>query len=337
MLPHLPFDAPLTAYAAQAAQLDGGPAALARFYDFEDWPALTEYVASLADPAVHRFEAAIEALISGDAPALRRLLDEDPSLVHARSRRRTHFNPPVHAGTLLHYVASNGLEGYRQKAPPNLVELTRLLLEHGADPNALAGFYGGPHTPLPLLVSSCHPAQAGLQTAVAELLIDFGASVEAVPGSGPWASPLATALAFGYLDTAAMLARRGARVDRLDLAAGLGRLDEAARLLPAADPPLRHRALALAAQNGHANVVQLLLEAGEDPNRFNPDGLHKHSTPLHQAALAGHLEAARLLLAAGASLNTKDLEFHATPLGWAEHGGQSAMAEYLRSVAANPR
>lgn len=325
MTPPLAYDAPIAAYEAQAA-----PAAhlqVARHYGCDDWAALVAYVESLQDPAVHRFEAAVEALIAGDEATLRRLLDEDPSLVHARSRRS-------HRGTLLHYVASNGLEIYRQKAPPNLVELTRLLLERGAEPDALADFYGAPHAPMPLLVSSCHPAQAGLQAAVAELLIDFGASVESVPGSGRWACPLSTALAFGYLDTATALVRRGAKVDGLDKAAGLGRVDDTARLLPAADAETRHRALALAAQNGHTAVVKLLLDAGEDPNRFNPDGLHSHSTPLHQAALAGHLDVARVLIAAGACTDTRDLEFHATPLGWAEHGGQTVMVEYLRPLSA---
>ncbi|MBM3793157.1 MAG: ankyrin repeat domain-containing protein [Acidobacteria bacterium] len=277
MTPLVSHDAPIAAYEEQAAT--AGHLQVARHYGCEDWAALVAYVESLQDPAVHRFEAAVQALIASGQATLRRLLDEDPSLVHARSRRS-------HRGTLLHYVASNGLEGCRQKAPPSLVELTRLLLERGAEPDALADLYGAPHAPMPLLVSSCHPAQAGLQSAVAELLIDFGASVEAVPGSGKWACPLSTALAFGYLDTAAALVCRGAKVDRLDKAAGLGHLEAAARMLPAADAETRHRALALAVQNGHAAVVQFLLDAGEEPNRFNPDGLHSHYTPLHQAALA---------------------------------------------------
>jgi ankyrin repeat protein len=40
-------------------------------------------------------------------------------------------------------------------------------------------------------------------------------------------------------------------------------------LLPSTDAEVRHRALSLAAQHGHAEIVRLLLDAGEDPNRYN--------------------------------------------------------------------
>src|SRR6185503_8646034 len=119
-------------------------------------------------------------------------------------------------------------------------------------------------------------------------------SIEGV-GAGQWRSPLMTALAFGYLDTAEALVRRGARVENIAVAAGLGRLADAAQLLASSDTESRHRALALSAQHGHTEIVRLLLDAGEDPNRYNPPGNHAHSTPLHQAVLAGHDAVVRLL------------------------------------------
>jgi ankyrin repeat protein len=140
-----------------------------------------------------------------------------------------------------------------------------------------------------------------------------------------------TALAFGYRATAGTLAKRGAPVNSLPAAAGLGRLEDAARLLPAADPAARHAALALAAQHGHADVVRLLLDAGEDPDRYNPEGHHSHSTPLHQAVWADHLEVVRLLVARGARLDIKDTIYGGTPLEWAVHGGRTAIADYLRN------
>jgi hypothetical protein len=78
-----------------------------------------------------------------------------------------------------------------------------------------------------------------------------------------------TALAFGYLSVGEALVRRGARVDNMAAAARLGRL---------ADAESRHRALALAAQHGHVDIVRLILDAGEDPGRYNPAGNHSHST-----------------------------------------------------------
>ena len=126
-------------------------------------------------------------------------------------------------------------------------------------------------------------------------------------------------------DAAKVLARRGARID-LPAAAGLGLVDDAAGLLPSADAEARHRALSLAAQHGHAQIVRLLLDAGEDPNRYNPASNHPHTTPLHQAVLGGHEAVVRLLVEHGARLDIRDTIWQGTPLGWALHGGGKAQA-----------
>jgi ankyrin repeat protein len=304
---------------------------IARWYSFQDWPALAEYVeaATRDGSSVFQFESAVEAVITGDLGTLESLLGENPELVRARSTRITHYDPPVHRATLLHYIAANGVEGYRQRTPGNAVEIAKALLQARAEVDALADMYGGLCTTMSMLVSSGHPAKAGVQVALVETLLDFGAAIEA-RGSGKWTSPLMTALAFGYRDTAEALARRGARVDNIAAAAGLGRTADAARLLATADPESRHRALALAAQHGHVDIVRLLLDAGEDPNRYNPDGNHSHSTPLHQAALAGHNAVVRLLVERGARLDMKDTIYQATPLGWARYAGQTETEAYLR-------
>jgi hypothetical protein len=306
--------------------------ATARGYDFQDWDRLAEWVEAVRQDGspVARFESAVEAVIAGDLGTLRRLLRDDPSLVGARSTIVTHHDPPVHGATLLHYLGANGVEGYRQKSPGNAVEIATVLLEAGAEPDALAGMYGGRCTTMGMLVSSSPPAEAGVQVPLVEVLVDHGASVEP-RGSGDWSSPLMTALAFGFRDAAEALVRRGARVETLAAAAGLGRLSEAGRLLASATPDDRHRALALAAQLGHADVLRLLLDAGEDPNRYNPKGNHAHATPLHQAVWNGHEQVVRLLVERGARLDIRDTIYQATPLGWAEYGGRAGMAAYLRS------
>lgn len=321
VLTWLPFDAPLSAYQQLGESLHD----VARRYDFLDASALIQYVAQASEPAspVHQFEAAVESVINGDIESLTRQLQRHPILTVARSSRITHFDPPVHGATLLHYLAANGVEGYRQKSPPNAVSVSCLLLESGADPNALAHCYGTPCTTMSLLVSSTPPALAGTQIGLIDTLIDHGAIVDE--------QTLLTALSFSFQPAAEALVRRGVKVENIATAAGLGLVPETAHLLPVADTPSLHRALALAAQLGHAATTQLLLHAGVDPNRFNPPGTHPHSTPLHQAALAGHEAVVRLLVKHGASLDIEDTIFHATPLGWAEHGGQSAIAHFLRS------
>src|SRR5207245_6803620 len=56
--------------------------------------------------------------------------------------------------------------------------------------------------------------------------------------------------------------------------------------------------------------------------------------PLHQAAFGGHLETIELLVNRSARLDIRDTSFQATPLGWAEHGGRTAVVEYLRAHSA---
>lgn len=122
-----------------------------------------------------------------------------------------------------------------------------------------------------------------------------------------------------------VIQKRGARVDLL-VAAATGGVD-------AAHVAQRHLAFALAAQHGHWGVVALLLDAGEDPNRYNPPGAHAHSTPLHQSAFAGHLDVVRLLVERGARLDIRDILWDGTALEWAEHGGRVEVVEYLRRAA----
>jgi ankyrin repeat protein len=179
-----------------------------------------------------------------------------------------------------------------------------------------------------------HPAVAGVQAALTDTLLDFGAAVDGRGSGDNWVPPLLTALAFGYPESAQVLVRRGASVATVAAAAGLGRLPEVRRLLPASDALDRHRAMALAAQYGHTEVLDRLLDGGEDPNRFNPPGFHGHATPLHLAAYGGHLETVQLLVARGARTETLDRGYHATPLGWAEHGHRTAVVDYLRSLSA---
>ena len=83
-------------------------------------------------------------------------------------------------------------------------------------------------TTMNLLVSSAHPAGAGLMPALVDVLVDYGAATN---GVGDDESPMMTALDFGYGDAAETLARRGARVDNVVTAAALGRLDLVRRFM----------------------------------------------------------------------------------------------------------
>jgi hypothetical protein len=111
---------------------------IARVHGFESWPTFAAHLDALAHTAspVSDFETAADAIVSGDAATLRRLLRDQPELIRMRSTRE-------HRSTLLHYVAANGVENYRQRTPANIVDITELLLDAGAEVDAEADMYGG--------------------------------------------------------------------------------------------------------------------------------------------------------------------------------------------------
>ena len=173
-----------------------------------------------------------------------------------------------------------------------------------------------------LLVSSTPPAEAGVQVPLVETLIDYGASMLPA-GEGNWTSPVETALVFGKHDAAQALVRRGAPI-RI---AGGRRGPRPHRGCEAAAAVGRRSRIAIARSRSPPRAVRptrsgVLLDAGEDPNRFNPPGTHSHTPPIHQAIAAGHLDVVKLLVDRGARLDIKDTIHQGTPLGWAKYCDQ---------------
>jgi hypothetical protein len=231
------------------------------------------------------------------------LLSRSPDLVHARSTREHH-------ATLLHYVSANGVESYRQKTPANVERVARRLLDDGAEVDAEADVYGGGATTLGLVVTSAHPRRAGVQNALADLLLERGARMDA--------AIVRSCLRNGCPEAAAHLASRGAAVG-LEEAAGLGRLDVVARCF-AAPRTVSHEdaatALRMASWYAQQSVVAFLLDQGLEVGARDPkDG----STALHIAAYQGSTALVELLLARGAPVNVKDAVYGTPPLVWALH------------------
>jgi ankyrin repeat protein len=67
-------------------------------------------------------------------------------------------------------------------------------------------------------------------------------------------------------------------------------------------------------------------------NAFNASG----STPLHDAALAGHTPVLNLLLTNGAKINAQDAENRATPLQYAASWGRVEAVRALLKAGADP-
>jgi ankyrin repeat protein len=87
-----------------------------------------------------------------------------------------------------------------------------------------------------------------------------------------------------------------------------------------------------AVRQGNVEAVAMLIQRGEDLNATDGDGL----SALHWAAERGDLEAARVLIAAGASLDAGTRIGRYTPLHLASRGGHAAVVEALLEAGADP-
>jgi hypothetical protein len=308
------FAARLTLAAAQLA--------IAREYGFVSWARLKRRIEKpmpadqvsrphherIVDPV---FRRAVDLIDAGDVVGLGAHLKRHPAVtrMHVVFEGGNYFRNPA----LLEFVAENPVR--HGKLPKNIVEIAKVIIDAGVDGASLSEALG-------LVVTGCVPRECGVQIRLIDLLCDEGADPDRASEA---------AAAHGELEALRRLLMRGARLS-LTIAAAMGRTDDAHHLLSHATRDERHLALALSAQFGRAEIVRLLLDAGEDANRFNPVGAHSHSTPLHQAALGGHLEVVKLLVERGAKLDMKDILFGGTPADWAEHGGKKEVERYLRGL-----
>jgi len=306
------FNTPLSLSDAQLA--------LAREYGFSSWTRLKRHIEKpgLADQLNLRhhdriedaaFRRAVNLLDAGDAEGLCAFLNQHPQLVHQHVAFEggNYFRNP----TLLEFIAENPVR--RGKLPDNTVEVAKVILSAEPSSEAL-------NETLMLVATGSVPRECRLQGPLIDLLCDHGAD--------PNTAIRAAALHAEFHSVQALL-DRGARID-LPVAAALGRIADARRLLAGSRSEDRQVALSLAADNGHVEIVRMLLDAGEDPNRYNPVGGHSHTTPLHQAAGAGHEDVVRLLVERGARLDLKDILWQATPAEWAKHAGRVEIEKYLR-------
>jgi len=172
------------------------------------------------------------------------------------------------------------------------------------DPDLLQTTDESAYTPLHRAAYNNHPE-------IVRLLLDRGAEVNAVSGSG--STPLHGAAYGGYTETAELLLTAGAEIDPANRygftpllsACAAGRF-EAARLLLDKGADLSARAqggwttLLYAAQSGDSSLVRLLLDKGAAVTLANENG----ETPLYQALWGNSLPNVRMLLEAGADVNT---------------------------------
>jgi hypothetical protein len=327
---HPRFDKSTDAWIFDATlRLSDAQLTIARECGFPSWVRLKRHIekSAIADnlslPHHERiedvaFRRAVDLLDAGQAEDLRAHLKQHSDLVHQHVTFEggNYFRNP----TLLEFVAENPIR--RGTLPANIVEVAKIILDVGAKQNQAAL-----NETLRLVCSGRVPRECRVQIPLIDLLCEHGADPS---------SAMPAALPHREFEAADALIRHGAGID-LAVAAGFGRTEDFRRLLVAASHEDRHRAMALASQLGHAEIVRLLLDCGDDPNRYNPVGFHSHSTPLHQAVAGGHDAVVRLLVERGALLDIKDTLWQGTPLGWAKHEGKAEIEKYLEEAQLRKR
>jgi ankyrin repeat protein len=193
--------------------------------------------------------------------------------------------------------------------------------------------------------------------------VALAAALLAGAGSGAWADELIDAVRAAYGQEAIRLIEGGADVNATDSlgttplmwAARYGDAVIVDRLLgeganPAAENVFGVTAMSEAALIGSESVIRKLLAAGVHPDSPNPEG----ETALMLAVRTGRVEAAEVLINAGADVNAKERWAGQTALMWAgaqlqpemvklllangaEVDARSAVREWTRKVSSEPR
>lgn len=293
---------------------------LARLHGFANWPKFVRHIDEIAHSgsATASFESAADAIVEGDVETLSQMLRENPGLARARSTREHH-------ATLLHYVAANGVESWRQRTPKNIVEIADALLDKSAEVDATADIYGGGATTLGLVATSIHPERAGMQIPLLQLLLDRGARIDGAAGTDGSRSLIKACFANGRGVAAEFLSHHCRLLD-LEEAAGTGDLDAVrgfidndGELKPGATQEQLCQGFLWACQFGRNRVVEYLLSQGFDPGAQDSNG----QTALHHAVIGAQLETVRLLLRHRAPLEVKN-KYGGTVLGQAVWSAKNA-------------
>ena len=274
----------------------------------------------------------------GDLDRVRELLDQVPALANRNSDYKGYY---LGCGSALKNAAAKGH-----------LEIVRLLLERGANPN-LPEEHIAPHG------QALYSAVANGHYEIAKLLLEHSAYPN--PEVESSADALSRAISNADQPMITLLCSYGA-ARAVHLMAYYGDVQTAAAVFAAkpalADDP---EALTNAAGEGHEAFVRLLLRYQPDlPKRITfpywsvgaktrelNDLLFKHGmnpsqpdwlrvTPLHHFARKGDVDNATLFIDHGAELHARDEDICSTPLGWAAKFGKIEMVELLLKYGAKP-
>jgi ankyrin repeat protein len=259
---------------------------LARRHGFTSWDELAARVARMAsgEEEPTPFVLAYRALENGDRARLEELLDLHPELVRVRG---------TNGNDLL------GMAGG--------LEIVRLLLSRGADPNR-GNDYGW---------TKLHQAGYSDDPQLAQLMLDAGARTD-LSARGDGGTPLVVALFWGHRAVVDLL---GDEPRNLRVAAGLGRLGLIRELASLPEAAGAHRGF----YRPHGGLPAW--EPADDPQEVLDEALV-------WAAKADRIEAIELLVSLGARVDADP--YRGTPLAWAAANGRVAAIQRLVELGADP-
>jgi hypothetical protein len=362
---------------------------LAREHGFASWPAVKTavdartrqlaeqvgdfLVASVTDAtgrAAHMLRETPEladhgfatAVVLGDTARVHEALERDPGLA-TRVDDWSGWTP-------LHAVCSSRWHHLDPARTDGLAVVARLLLDAGADPNAITSTRPEQGARWSALGCATAAASTGSPNdALIRLLVESGAVpvdrdlyllafsdrgreslarlLEQMPDPASSVSAaLTTPIGRNDLETLRIMLDGGVDPRRYhngdDTGSSSPAYDAIIARCSADDPGLVERltggeraAILTAAETGNTDAVRVMLDLGFPLDVRGDNG----ATALHAAAYAGSADAVRLLLDRGADLEATDTSWHATPLGWAivgsgERPPSNRAADWIATVLA---